>query len=113
MNTGSLPPVNPEDYGLPRSSAVPSSSASLGPQLNFVQSRFADLGLVTPLSRGTATAAVVSTLLFATQPSFMFDEYGAKDWSLFATEEDDKSGFTPIPWYVAAAGLGAFVALAL
>ena len=101
-----FPPSNPADYGLP-------GSPDTGPKikLNLIQSGFSSVGLVSPLQRGVATSALVTAALYVLQPGSMFDQHGAKEWSLLASRDAGPEDQTHIPWYVAAIGAGALVSL--
>ena len=68
------------------------------------------LGLRTPGMRGFAAAALTTGLLFYFKPKLMFDKIGnQRPWSLMDKKSAGLADLvppTPLPWYVASAGVG-------
>ena len=79
--------------------------------LDSIENLFSTLMLNTPLARFGAVTAASAVLFYIMKPSMFFTDSGeAKSWSFFAAPADQATA-TVLPYWLAAALLGAAASL--
>jgi len=75
---------------------------------------FTRLGMGTPTMRFVGVSLITGAVLWIAKPKLMFDPKTGqpRSWSLLDSK-DPSTVTTPLPWYVASAGVGGIAAVVL